>query len=312
VTGRAELEAGYRALRDGLGAFTLPRDVVRVEGPDAAGYLQGQLSQDLAALAVGASVDSLVLAPDGKIDALARVTRTGDEQFHLDLDGGHGHDLIARLARFKLRSRFELGAVDWTCIALRGPGAPDATAGHAPVVAAVDWNGWRGIDLLGPAADIAVPDGVVWCTPRAWESARIESGVPVMGREITSEVIPAEAGVVGRTVSFTKGCFTGQELVARIDSRNSNVPYHLSGLVLAGDLDPDTLSEAELVVSEKERPVGRVTSAAWCPGLGAVGALAYVHRSVAVPGAVSVVPAGAGRDAAVAARVEPLPLVSSA
>jgi glycine cleavage system aminomethyltransferase T len=82
--------------------------------------------------------------------------------------------------------------------------------------------------------------------------------------------------------------------------------------VLAGDLDPDTLSEAELVVSEKERPVGRVTSAAWCPGLGAVGALAYVHRSVAVPGAVSVVPAGAGRDAAVAARVEPLPLVSSA
>jgi folate-binding protein YgfZ len=304
-----ELDAGYGHLRHDVGAYRLARDVVRLDGPAAAEYLQGQCSQDLSALAPGAAVDTLVLAPDGKIDALARVIRISDEVFHLDVDGGFGEGLLARLARFKLRSKFTLEQLDWACVAVRGSSLPDPTSLVAASIAPVEWNGWAGVDLLGPPGSIEVPASVPWCEASAWEAARIESGVPVMGRELTDGVIPAETGTVERAVSFTKGCFTGQELVARIDSRGAAVPHRLSGLVLEVDTDPESLLDAPLLVEEKEKSVGRVTSAAWCPGLGAVGALAYVHRSVAVPGRVQVQVAGADRTNAPWAAARVLPLV---
>jgi len=308
VTDLEQLTSDYRHLREDVGAYRLPRDVVRLEGPGAAEYLQGQLSQDLGALAPGGSVDTLVLAPDGKIDALARVVRLDEEVFHIDTDGGFGPALLARLARFKLRSRFELTLTDWTCVALRGRRADSASL-DAPVVASVDWNGWRGFDLLGPADAIVVAPTVPWCSGAAWEAARIESGVPVMGREITDGVIPAEAGVVDRTVSFTKGCFTGQELVARIDSRKAAAPHRLAGLVLDEQVDAEALQGASLAVEDKERPVGRVTSAAWCPGLRALCALGYVHRSVPDPGRVQVVGRNGDPDRVWWASVRPLPLL---
>jgi folate-binding protein YgfZ len=301
------LTEDYRHLRDDVGAYRLPRDVVRLAGPDAASYLQGQCSQDLANLEVGFSADTLLLAPDGKLIALARVIRIDEEVFHLDVDADHGEAVLERLARFKLRSRFELGLIDWSCVALRGPALPAGLA--APAVAAFDWNGWHGVDLLGPAEEITIPDDVHWCAQPAWEAARIESGIPVMGRELTDGVIPAETGAVERSVSFTKGCFTGQELVARIDSRGASVPHHLHGLVLAEAVDPAELVGASLVVEGKDKPVGRVTSAAWGPGVGAVCALAYVHRSVPVPGLLQVVPIAGDLGRSLEASVRPLPLI---
>jgi folate-binding protein YgfZ len=309
VTTPDTLLADYRHLRDDVGAYHLRRDFVRLDGPEAASYLQGQCSQDLSGLEVGASADTLLLAPDGKITALVRIVRLDDEVFCLDVDGGHGDAVLQRLARFKLRSRFDLAPLDWLCVALRGPALPEPGAVRAQAVVAFEWNGWRGVDLLGPADSIEVPDSVHWCGEAAWEAARIESGIPVMGRELTEGVIPAEAGVVERTVSFTKGCFTGQELVARIDSRGASVPHHLEGLVVAGSPDPGALVGAELLVEDKDKPVGRVTSAAWCPGVGSVCALAYVHRSVPVPGEVLVLPPGADRADALSASVQALPLL---
>ncbi|MGH9007457.1 MAG: YgfZ/GcvT domain-containing protein [Acidimicrobiales bacterium] len=299
----SDLEADYRHLRDDVGAFDLPRDFVRVAGPDAAAYLQGQCSQELEPLAVGSAADTLVLAPDGKIEALARVVRVAEDAFHLDVDGGHGAALLARLARFKLRSKLDLEPIDWSCLALRGPAAAGAAGSGAALVVPVDWSGWSGVDLLGPTGSVGAPPGVTRCSEAAWEAARIESGVPVMGRELTEGVIPAEAGVVERAVSFTKGCFTGQELVARIDSRGASVPHRLRGLVVEAEADPATLGGRALFVEGKDKTVGRVTSAARCPGIGAVGALAYVHRSVELPGPVRLGPAGP------MAAVRELPLV---
>ncbi|MGH9048037.1 MAG: YgfZ/GcvT domain-containing protein [Acidimicrobiales bacterium] len=298
----------YRHLREDVGAYRLPRDVVRLAGPDAAGYLQGQCSQDLATLGIGGAADTLVLAPDGKLHALARVVRVDSEVFHLDVDGGHGEALLERLARFKLRSKFDLEALDWSCVALRGTAVGGLTALRAPVSVAVDWHGWSGIDLLGRADEIEVPASVPWCSKAAWEAARIESGIPVMGAELTEGVIPAETGTIERTVSFTKGCFTGQELVARIEARGGTVPHRLCGLVPEEDVEPDALIGAELFVENKERSVGRVTSAARCPGLEGVGALAYAHRSVEIPGLVRVTPRGAG-GTGIGAAVRALPLV---
>ncbi len=94
-----------------------------------------------------------------------------------------------------------------------------------------DWPGLPGGDLVGESPE--APAGVAMCGMDAYEAVRIEAGIPVMGRELDERTIPAEAGVVDMSVSFTKGCYTGQELVARIDSRGGNVPRRLRGLVLA-------------------------------------------------------------------------------
>jgi folate-binding protein YgfZ len=161
-----------------------------------------------------------------------------------------------------------------------------------------DWPGLPGVDLIGEAP--APPPGVPACSPEAYEAVRIEAGIPEMGRELDDRTIPAETGLVDRSVSFTKGCYTGQELVARIDSRGGNVPRHLRGVVVAGDVVPPVAAAVE--VDGKE--VGRLTSAAVSPGLGPV-ALAYVRRAVQPPADVTV----AWESGSAAARVQALPLV---
>lgn len=337
-----ELGAGYEALRHGCGAYRLERDVLRLSGPESVAYLQGQCSQDVAGLAVGGSTDALLLEPDGKLSALVRVVRTADDGYLVDVDAGYGDAVAARLARFKLRSKVDIELLDWPCVALRGPGAPaagpsggtGASGGRSSApdvqrtgvyVLAVRWNGTEGVDLLGPEAETAVPPGARWCGKEAWEAMRVEAGIPVMGRELDGRTIAAEAGLVERTVDFQKGCYTGQELIARLDARGNRVARRLCGVVLgagagsaaeadvAAAKEMDNLVGSELVVRGGDKTVGAITSAAWCPGVGGPAALAYLHRSVEVPGTVQVLvacePGGAG-VVPVDSQVRPLPLVS--
>src|SRR5205085_1702728 len=156
--------------------------------------------------------------------------------------------------------------------------------------------GLAGADLVGPSA--AAPPGVPSVAPEAYEAVRIEAGIPVMGHELDESTIPAEAGIVDLSVSFTKGCYTGQELVARIDSRGGNVPRRLRGLILAGEAPAGATLRAD------GKDVGVVTSVAVSPRLGTV-ALAYVRRAVEPPADVDV----ACEGGATSARVEALPLV---
>ena len=263
----ADLAADYERIRTDVGAVWLERDAVRVEGRDALDFLDGQLSQDLKALAVGAAADALLLQPQGKVVALLRTVRLSDAEFVLETDAGFGDAVIERLERFKLRTQATITAdPNWRCLALRGPRSHDVADG-----APADWPGLPGVDIAGP--DPTVPDGVEVCSAAAYEVVRIETGVPMMGRELTDATIPAEAyGVVERAVSFTKGCYTGQELVARIDSRGSNVPRHLRGV----EFDTDEVPESGSPLSD----IGWITSAAVSPRTGCVVALAYVSRKV--------------------------------
>jgi folate-binding protein YgfZ len=293
------------ALRSGAGAFRTGRDVLAVRGPDAETYLQGQLSQDVLALAVGAPADSLLLEPDGKLSALVRVTRTDGQGFVLDVDKGYGDAVAARLRRFLLRSKVELEPLAWRDLSLRGAGVTARAAGLLTVLAErgvlalpFAWNGWTGIDLLGPADvvlgpdDGVLPEGVTICGPEAVEACRIVSGIPAMGTELTSKTIAAEAGLVARTVSFTKGCYTGQELVARLDARGSKVPRRLVGVVApAGDDTPltrgMTLHAGDAPADDgaaSDKVVGTITSAAWSSECESWVALGYLHRSVEAPG----------------------------
>jgi folate-binding protein YgfZ len=284
----------YRAFRESAGAVELPRDFVRAAGPDVNTFLQGQLSQEVAGLAVGASTWALLLQPQGKVTAFLRVLRVGDEELVLETDAGFGPEVIERLNRFKLRVKCDLDPLAWRCVAVRGPKA------HELVLSGVvaDWPGLPGSDLVGESP--AVPAGVTLCGMDAYEAVRIEAGIPVMGRELDEGTIPAEAGVVDMSVSFTKGCYTGQELVARIDSRGGNVPRRLRGVILG-----DGPAPVGAALKADGKDVGRLTSVAFSPGLDATVALAYVRRAVEPPAEVVVEWEGGSSPA----RVEALPLV---
>ena len=261
-----------------VGACPVERSVLAVAGPDAEDFLQGQLSQDVAALEPGQSAWSLILQPQGRIDAFVRVNRQGVDRFVLDTDGPL-EQVVARLQRFMLRTDVTLDPLDWECIAVRGPGAEDAAV-SGEIVAAVPTGG---VDVLGPHPE--VPEDVPVIDPEALDAHRIRCGFPRMGADIDDRTIPAEAEIVDFAVSFTKGCFTGQELVARMDSRGSSAPRYLRLLTLEERVD---LAGGEPVADADGADIGTVTSAAWDAIAVATVALGYIKRSVDMPAEVIV------------------------
>ena len=236
-----------------------PRDVVAVDGPDALSYLHSQTSQDLMPLAVGASTWTFLLEPTGRIAVLARVLRRSEESFVLDVDAGYGDALTARLARFKIRVKADITPLPWTCLAVRGVAstASDAASGGsgteggdtgpvAYVVVAGGIDPADGYDLLGPAPE--PPPGIAEGSAADLERWRISEGWPAMGAEINDETIPGETGILDRAVSFTKGCYPGQELVERMDSRGAGAPRRLVPLSVADGAaagDPVVVDGAE-------------------------------------------------------------------
>jgi tRNA-modifying protein YgfZ len=196
------------------------RDVVVIEGPDAATYLQSQASQDMRGMVVGDERWTFFLQPTGKVDVLARVTMVGDETFRLDTDPHFGPVLEARLNRFKIRVK--------------------ATVTAQPE----------------PMGDSAVD-----------EDGRIAAAWPKMGAEIVpGETIPAETGLDDVAISFTKGCYPGQELVERMDSRGSTAPRHLTVLPRHAEDAPGVAVVSDAV------SIGTITS------VGTTQVLAYVKR----------------------------------
>jgi folate-binding protein YgfZ len=305
-----DITSDYLAFRREAGAVWLPRDFLVVDGPDALSFLQGQLSQDVD-LEHGHSTWALLLQPQGKLVAFLRVLRQAAERFVLETDAGFGDVVVDRLNRFKLRVKATVEPLHWRCLAVRGPQAHQAVAGGAAAgdaagtgaagtVVVADWPGLPGADLVAESPQ--PPDGVRLCSLDAYESVRIEAGIPVMGKELDESTIPAEAGVVDRSVSFTKGCYTGQELVARIDSRGGNVPKRLRGVVLGTNVLPPPGA----AVRAGEKDVGKLTSVGESLDRRAPVALAYVGRAVTPPADVTIVWDGGSAPA----QVETLPLVS--
>ncbi len=265
---------------DGRYAVWLDRQVVTATGPEAGTFLQGQLSQDVLAVGPGSSTWSWVLAPNGKVDVLVRVTRRSDDDWLLDTDGGWGEALRTRLNRFKLRTKVDLELQSWQALGLRGA---EVVPPPEAITARFEWPTLGGVDLFG--AHLEVPEGWPVLSPEDYEAERIVAGVPRMGAELDDKTIPAETGLVGeRTVSFSKGCYTGQELVARIDSRGGHVARHLRALRLPGPVAPGTELFAADAAAEG-KAVGSVTSVASSARRGWVG-LGYVRRVVEVPAAL--------------------------
>ena len=273
------------------------RGAVLVTGPDAWSYLQSLVSADLDPIGDGEGVHSLLLTPQGKLDVDFRLLRVGEEVW-LDCDPGFGEQLASSLNRFRIRVQCDVTdrTGSWGSLAVRGPEAlhavsafgvdvPAAAYAHVgfeedAVVVRAPWPGGDGFDVVGPPAIVATATerlntaGVPTCSPEAFEALRIEAGVPRQGCELDEKTIPQEAFLERDAVSFSKGCFLGQELVCRIDTRGHVNKYlrRLSGLE---DAPP---RGAEIVAGEKV--VGTVTSSA--PGV----ALGYVRHEVEPPASV--------------------------
>jgi folate-binding protein YgfZ len=198
-------------------------DLVWCEGRDAATFLQGQVSQDVDSIAPGETRYTLVLQPQGKVEVFGRLTRVDDSSFVLDVEAGHGEAALARLARFKLRVEIDLRLEP--AVPMLAVRDDDLQVDDTRLYLVAPWPRHAGFDLVVDGDATAVPSD----TTEALEVARIEAGVPRLGTELDDSTIPAEAGqwLIDSSVSFTKGCYTGQELVARVDSRGSNTPRHL-------------------------------------------------------------------------------------
>ena len=229
------------------------REFVGVAGADAADYLQRMVSNDVEALAAGEACPALLLTAKARVIAPLVVLRRGDDDFLLLTEPGLGEVVRSQLTRMRLRARCEIEPEEHESVLVFGGSAGFAT----------DW----------PGAHEAVDAGLEpTLGEEELELRRLESGVPRWEREIDDRILPAEAGLDETHVSFSKGCYPGQEPVARLHFRgHPNRGLRVVELAEVPEYDAPLLHDG--------REVGRATSAAVRED-GTVVALAFVRTEV--------------------------------
>jgi tRNA-modifying protein YgfZ len=259
-----------------LQAATKGRSYVGVKGPEAADYLQRMVSNDVEALAPGESCEALLLTAKARIVAPLTVLRRSADDYLLLTEPSLGDAVARELTRFRFAAKCTIELEEHTSTVVVGDEPPE---GSIPLA---DYGvpAYELLDADGPSADAIVPEEL--------ERLRILARTPVWGRELDDRVLPAEAGLEERTISFTKGCYPGQEPVARLHYRG-HPNRGLRVLAIEGDELPSY--DAELT-DGGGKAVGRVTSAV-ADGDGGVLALAYVRCEVPPDATLSVGPRSA-------------------
>lgn len=290
-----ELDAQYRVLREESGLLQRSgRGTFVVRGDEAAEYLQGQLTNDVEGVAPGEGCYCALLDRKGHIQGDARALRLSQGEIWLDTEPSAAAPMLRHLQTYKIGREVEVAdaGAERAILSLLGPRSA-ALAGVAPRAehshgeasvhgVACRWAATDlGVDLIAPANDAArlrealLSAGAAQISEDAAEIARIESGRPRFGVEMGPETMPAEAGIVERAVDFEKGCYIGQEPVARLHYRG-RPNRTLRGLRLSAPARPGDVLRSE------EREVGALGSSCVSPALGPI-ALAVVRRE-AEPG----------------------------
>jgi folate-binding protein YgfZ len=325
--------AGYDAARQ-RAAFIDRSDRGRivVSGADRATYLQGLFTNDMVALKPGQGCYTAYLTAQGRMIADLHAYELGDVML-LTMAGGVKDTVLAKLDQFIFSEDVQLGDVTETFgqIAVVGP---DAAATVASILGAVDtgalvplaehgnvrieWaggtaivtrvteTGESGYDLFvdraraGTLTAALLASGAAQLDETTAEALRIEGGVPLFGRDMDEETIPLEAGIETRAISFSKGCYVGQEVVIRVLHRgHGRVARKLVGIALDGGAVP----AAGSTIRSGEREIGAVTSSTMSPALHRPIAMGYVHRDFVAPGTAVTIGDAAGE-------VTALPFVS--
>jgi folate-binding protein YgfZ len=323
--------AEYAALRRGAGVIDLSlRGKLHVVGPDRASFLDGMVTNHIRALRPGEGCNAAKLSIQGKMEAGLHVLCL-DDALWCDIDPGPAPGVQATLARHLIMEDARLIDVTdaWALIAVQGPvanavlqaagvdvaalrqplqHAAGEIAGHAVRVVRNDHTGEGGFDIWAPRdasphvwRSLCAAEGARAAGMTALDVRRIEAGIPWYGSEITAERFPMEAGLESGWISATKGCYIGQETIARLRFQG-HLNRGLRGLVFANDLPP----ERGATVWWGEKRAGTITSATTSPRLRHAIALALVHRDATEPGIEVEVEYGDGRHPA---RVTELPFV---
>lgn len=234
-------------------------DLVWFSGPDAVRFLNDLISREIGDMKPGEARRSFLLEPQGKLSFLLWVVRA-DDRIGLVTDPGRGDDLSAALGRYRIRVDVEIEVEEGPVWVVVGP-----------------WDGydvsWSGVERhLVVAERPQLEEG----SAEEYEHLRIAAGEPKWGVDVDGKTIPHESGLVPASVDFDKGCFLGQELVARIDSRGASTPRRLWRVEAVGGLQA-----GETVTADGEA-IGMVTSAS--NGIG----LAILKRGVAAGDTVEV------------------------
>jgi len=320
--------SGYTALRNGAALVERPVARLLVRGADRRAYLQGLLSNDIAALTPGTGCYATMLTAQGRMIADMRVLELGDAIL-LDVPRAIGTAIKDHLERFVFSEDVQVEDVTAAraAIGLYGPRAidvlaaagveggvpaalygvtPARIAGHDAHLVRADDIGIPGVELIvaaagaGDARGALAAAGAVEADAAAVEQVRVESGRPWFGADMDADTIPLEAGIEDRAISRSKGCYVGQEVIVRVQDRgHGRVARRLVGMTLDAAAG---VPARDAVVRAADRDIGRVTSAVWSPALARPVALGYVHRDFVEPG-TSVIVDGGG------AVVSALPLV---
>jgi folate-binding protein YgfZ len=309
------------------------RKAIGISGKDRAAFLQGLLTNDIVAVPVGSGCYAAWLTAQGRMLTDAHLFESGDMML-MDVPAAELQPTLARLDQFLFGEDVHFADLSGTLEAvwIHGPAAPGILERALQGVRGVGtWDNYRNVRaswgdapvVVARLDQLAVPGLCVYLEPdraaglraafgaagaveldaAAIEVARIESGYPVFGADMTHETIPLEAGIEDRAISTTKGCYVGQEVIIRVLHRGQGrVAKRLMALRVEGSV-PSV--GAKLYAGDKE--VGWVTSAAESPRMGPI-ALAYVQRDASEPGTRVEVGMPGGRVAAV---VSARPLASA-
>ncbi|MDO8546307.1 MAG: aminomethyltransferase family protein [Nitrospirales bacterium] len=330
-------EAEHAAVRRGVGIMDLSqRGKIRVTGDDRVKWLQSIISNDILPLATGQGICSSALTHKGRMLSYFRVYQLG-ESLMLEDAGEIGDTTFSVLRKFLLygtKAKMENCAESWGLLLVSGPRAFDLVknvfgkdlaalqplsfvtqeiGGHNALLIRSEETGGHDAEILIPADGLKAAWDSLWAAgaamglapfgAHALETLRMEAGIPKAGPDLNENIVPPEANLEGKAFSLTKGCYPGQEVVARMDTYGS-VRRRMVGLVLENAVAPPP--GAKLFSGERE--VGWISSAVRSPALGKVIAFGFPLRDFTPPGTALSVEINGERKAAT---VHALPFVKS-
>jgi folate-binding protein YgfZ len=291
MSATSTIEEQYRALREGCGIAVLSwRGGFELLGPDRHRFLHNYVTCDVKGLAPGASAYAFFTSPQGRILSDARLL-AGEERIQIEVDRDQVEPMMAHLRKYILVDRVEIRPLEgMTLVAIVGPRSEemlgDPAAQPRSHMGAPAWTVWT-----------ADPETIVGTriSPEALDILRVESGIPRFGQDFGPDNFPQETGIE-EAVSYTKGCYLGQEVVARIHYRGG-VQNLLRGLVFDGD------ATAGAQILHDGREAGRATTVVHSPALDRTVGLGILHKRAAEPGTRVEIDGGGS------AEVRELPLV---
>jgi len=305
--------AEYAAVRKGVGIMDLSsRGKIRVTGEDRVKWLQSIISNDLLPLGPEQGIYSTFLTHKGKILAYFRVYQLGDALMLEDV-GETGDATFSALRKFLLfgtKAKMDNCGETWGALLISGPKALELVRSafgtdlsslkplsferleidaHSALLVRTEETGETDIEIFIPSGGLRTAWERLWTAgdsigmkpfgTQALDILRVEAGLPKMGQDLTEDIVPPEANLEGKSFSLTKGCYPGQEVVARMDTYGS-VRRRLIGLVLR----ESTVPAPGAKIYSGDRELGWVSSAVLSPAVGKPIALGFPLRDFAKPG----------------------------